>query len=281
LKAGKDRQAASRTTDHRSQKGNLPAEPNKMKERLRVATAAHKSRLAEQEDEIKSVLESDPEYASKERGSNRRNVERQIVELNGLLEACKPFVIRIHARVPNMSDQTIEAAAYLLFSQAIQHFEAIFVLTARGFSIQACEMLRAIEEALGLIQLFLEKSKDHSKLKQWFEGEIIPNREARRAAHRFMNEGRIEPWPVEETKSGIYAALSKYSHMSYAAVLESIDVYRRDFDWHRVAGFHYSNAGSLPVARGLLRETIITLKQFYRFHLRDEETVRELDMLPD
>jgi len=94
-----------------------------------------------------------------------------------------------------------------------------------------------------------------------------------------MNEGRSEPWPVEKTKAGIYAALSKYSHMSYAAVLESIDVYARDFDWHRVSGFHYTSVSSLPFAREMLRATITTLKQFYRFHLRDDESFRELERI--
>jgi len=250
-----------------------------MKERLRLATAAHKSLLAKQEDEIRRTLESDPEYASRERELNRRTVEQQIAELQGLLETCKPFVARIKSLVPKISDETIEAASYLLFCQAVQHFEAIFVLAAGGLSIQACEMLRAIAEALDLIQLFLEESQDHPKLKKWFQGEIIPNREAREAAHRFINEARDEPWPVKETKAGIYDALSRYSHMSYAAVLESIDVYARDFDWHRVSGFHYANVGSLPFAREILIATITTLKQFYRFHLGDEESFRELERI--
>jgi len=235
--------------------------------------------LAKQEDEIRRTLESDPEYASRERELNRRTVEQQIAELQGLLETCKPFVARIKSLVPKISDETIEAASYLLFCQAVQHFEAIFVLAAGGLSIQACEMLRAIAEALDLIQLFLEESQDHPKLKKWFQGEIIPNREAREAAHRFINEARDEPWPVKETKAGIYDALSRYSHMSYAAVLESIDVYARDFDWHRVSGFHYANVGSLPFAREILIATITTLKQFYRFHLGDEESFRELERI--
>jgi hypothetical protein len=257
----------------------MPTEPDKMKERLRLATAVHKSLLASQEDEIRRILESDPEYAARERESNRRAVAMQIAELQSLLEICKPFITRIKSVVPKISDETIEAASYLLFSQAVQHFEAIFVLADRGLSIQACEMLRAIGEALDLIKLFLEESQDHPKLKTWFEGEIIPNREGREAAHRFMNEGRSEPLPVKETKAGIYAALSKYSHMSYAAVLESIDVYARDFDWHRVAGFHYVNLSSLPFAREMLHATVITLKQFYRFHLGDEESFRELERI--
>jgi len=129
----------------------MPTEPDKMKERLHRAIAAPKSLLATQEDEIRNILESEPEFASREMESNRRSVEKQITELQGLLETCKPFVIRIKSLVPKISDETIEAASYLLFSQAVQHFEAIFVLAARGLSIQGCEMLRSIGEALDLV----------------------------------------------------------------------------------------------------------------------------------
>ncbi|MDO8431104.1 MAG: hypothetical protein Q7S58_01700 [Candidatus Binatus sp.] len=257
----------------------MPAELDKIKERLRLATREHKALLVGQEDEIKRILESDSHYVSRERESNRQAVETRIAELQGLLETCKPFVIRIKSLVPNISDETIEAACYLLFCQVVQHFEALFVLAARGLSIPAGEMLRAIDEALGLILLFLVEGQDHPNLKKWFEGETIPNSRARKAAHRFFNEGRSEVWPVEETQAGIYAALSKYSHVSYAAVLESIDVYARDFDWYRVAGFNYANFGSLLFAQEMLRATITHLKQFYRFHLGDEESFRELERI--
>jgi hypothetical protein len=252
-----------------------------MKQRLRVDLAAHKSLLAKQEDEIRKVLESDPERAPREKESNRREVDKKIEELQGLLELCQPFVTRIKTLIPKISDETIEAASYLLFCQALQHFEAFFALAAKGLSIQGCEMLRTIGEALDLIQLFLEESQDHPKLKQWFEGEIIPNRESRKAAHRFLNESRNEVWPVEKTKAGIYTALSGYSHMSYGAVLESIDVYARDFDWHQTSGFHYANVSGLPFAREMLRLTISTLRQFYRFHLKDEESSVELERIHD
>ena len=69
----------------------MPAEPDKMKERLRLATADHKSLLVRQEDEIRKVLESDPERPRRERELNGRSVEKQIAELRSVLESCKPL----------------------------------------------------------------------------------------------------------------------------------------------------------------------------------------------
>jgi hypothetical protein len=255
----------------------VPAKTNKMKERLRLGIRAHKALLVHQEDEIARILGSDPEYPLKERESDRLAVSMEIAELRGLLDTCRPYVARIKSLVAKISDESVETASYLLFCQAIQHFEAIFLLAAEGLSIQSSELIRSICEALDLVVLFDVEGQSHSNLKKWFDGEIIENREARDSAHRFMNEGRTDPVPFGELKAGIYAALSKYSHMSYAALLESIDVYARDFDWHRLAGFHYAKSGSLPFAREMVHAMIITLKQFYLS--RDQKSFRELDKI--
>ncbi len=259
----------------------MPAEINKIKEKLRLGIRARKRLLVQQEDEMSKILESDPKRSQKEREENRRAVATQVAELQGRLDACRPYITRIKSLVPKISDETVEAASYLLFCKAAQHFEAIFLLTAEGLNIQACELIRAICEALDLIVLVLVEGPDRPNLKKWFDGEIISNEEAREAAHRFLNQGRSEMQPVKETKAGIYAGLSTYSHMSYAALMDSIDVYARDFDWNRVAGFHYSNVGSLPFAKEMLQAMIITLKQFYRFHLRDEVSFWELNKIHD
>jgi hypothetical protein len=236
------------------------------------ATRVHKELLRRQEGEIKTILKYDPELPQRELELDRVAILRQISELREILDACRPYVRQIKLFVPKISDETVEAASYLLFCVAVQHFEAIFLLAAEGQSIPAGELTRTIGEALDLIVLFAVEGQNSSHLKKWFNGEIVENRKARDSAHRFMNEGRKDPLPVAELKARIYAGLSKYSHMSYAALLESIDVYERDFDWRRCAGFHYTNSGTLPFALEMLRSLITTLKQFY--------LSRDLDVIP-
>jgi hypothetical protein len=250
---------------------------NPTKEFHLEATRVHKKLLQSQEEKIEAILESDPERPIRERESDRVATLRQISELQKVLDVCLPYIRRIKSFVPKISDETVEAACYLLFCQVLQHFEAVFVLSAEGKSVPAGELTRAIGEALDLIVLFEVEGKNSSHLKKWFDGEIVENRKARDSAHRFMNEGRKDPLPVAELKARIYAGLSKYSHMSYAALLESIDVYERDFDWRRCAGFHYTNSGTLPFALEMMRSLITTLKQFYLS--RDPEVFPALDKI--
>jgi hypothetical protein len=256
----------------------MPAKPNRLREKLRLNLAHYKQLLLQQEDEMREVLKSDPGRALRGMEADCCVVMAQISELQKLLNASRPYVIRIKSFVPKITDETIEAACYLLLSQAVHHFEAIFLLAADGRNIEICELIRAISEALDLAVLFLIEGQTHPNLKKWFDGEIISNDQAREAAHRFFNVGRSDLRPVNELKTGVYAALSKYSHMSFAALIESIDVYARDFDWHRVAGFHHTRNGGLPFAKEILIATIVTLKQFYLFQ-GDQEAVQQLSEL--
>ncbi len=257
----------------------MAREARKMSDRIRLLTKERKEFLVRQENEIQEILEEDPEYALKKRYADRNGAAAQIVDLRRRLQHCKPFIERIKFRVPKISDETTEAACYLLFCQAVQHFEAVFALAAQGLSLQASDLIRAIGESLDLIVLFLVEDPNHTSLRKWFGGEIVPNRIARETADRFLNEGRSESQPVRELKAGIYTALSSYSQMSYTAVLNSIDVFARDFDWHRSAGYHYANADSLPYAKDILRAMVLTLKQFYGLHIGDRTTFLELDKI--
>jgi hypothetical protein len=89
---------------------------------------------------------------------------------------------------------------------------------------------------------------------------------------------RTDPLPVKERKAGIYGALSKFNHMSYAAIVDSIDVFERDFDTRRVAGFYRANMGTLPSTKGEIRAMIVTMKQLY-LSLGDNVAARELDII--
>lgn len=258
---------------------NMADEEKTMGERIRLLVRDRKKTLVEQESRIAEALKDDPDRPLREREGNRLAVAIQIARLERILGVCRPYVDRLRAFVPKISDQTVEAACYLLFCEAVQHLAAVFILAASGLSFQASELTRSILEALDLIVVFLGEGAEHSNLKKWFDGEIIPNRVGRDSSHQFINEGRTDVLPVKRLKGGIYAALSSYNHMSYAAVLNSIDVYGRDFDWKRVAGFHYARVEGLPFAEEMLKALITTLKQFYRFHVGDEKSFSELDAI--
>jgi hypothetical protein len=61
-------------------------------------------------------------------------------------------------------------------------------------------------------------------------------------------------------KAGIYGGLSKYSHVSYIALLEAYDIFHHDFDFERIAGYHWVLNSSLPYLHTEIHSVIITLK---------------------
>lgn len=79
-------------------------------------------------------------------------------------------------------------------------------------------------------------------------------------------------------KAGIYSTLSKYSHVSYGALLESYDVLKADFDFDGSAAFHYVRASSLSYVKGEMTGLIVGLKDFYATvgHL---QSYKELDTI--
>src|SRR5215470_1485304 len=79
-------------------------------------------------------------------------------------------------------------------------------------------------------------------------------------------------------KAGMYAVLSQYSHVSYGALLEAYDVYRQDFDFERIAGYHFVRKSSLPYLRREIDGVIVALKDFYA-RIGDRESYLALDQL--
>jgi hypothetical protein len=142
-----------------------------------------------------------------------------------------------------------------------------FLLAREGYSYEVMEILRGITESLSLGHLFLDEEENSSNLKKWFSGQIIENSIARAAHDKFLNQQAPDTEsqiPFKEVQDHIYRLLSHYSHISYSALLDSFDVYDRDFNFQKSAGFHYMNKSNLSFVRGIMESTVIALKHFYR-----------------
>src|SRR6266496_1927025 len=90
--------------------------------------------------------------------------------------------------------------------------------------------------------LFLGEEENSSILKKWFSGDIVENRDARDAADKFVNQDLSiigAQIAFKEAKAHMYRILSLYTHNTYAALLDSYDVYHKDFDFGKISGFHY------------------------------------------
>lgn len=69
-------------------------------------------------------------------------------------------------------------------------------------------------------------------------------------------------YPVESLKSKVYKTLSLYTHSSYGALFDAIDIYHEDFDFDKYAGFHYTRE-YLPTVEDLLVKILLELKNIF------------------
>ena len=125
------------------------------------------------------------------------------------------FIRRIRKLAGDIREPSRSSACDFLFGKFSNGMKALFVLAHQGFHYEAMEIVRSNREALA----------DSPLLKKWFERDIIDNSKAREAfadaiaAIARANNITINP---KELKSDIYSTLSRYSHVSYSALLDGL-----------------------------------------------------------
>ena len=227
---------------------------------------------------VADSLKRDPERPARENQANRERVIAELQVLAELWHEVMPFIRRIKTLAGDILEPSRSSACYFLFGKFSNGMKALFVLAHHGFHYEAMEIVRSNREALDLIQLFLQEPPDSPLLKKWFEGDIIDNTKAREAfadaiaAIARANNITINP---KELKSDIYSTLSRYSHVSYSALLDAYDVYRQDFDFERDAGYHYVLNSSLGYVREEIRSATLALKMFY-LSIKDGDSFRDI-----
>jgi len=245
---------------------------------------SHKDRIrqyVEQKDDAKAFLDKNPKAPMEQKKMDREIIEREIEKFEELFEEIFPYIRKIRSLIPEVLDQSKLAACYFLFGQTSHGLRAILMLAKEGFNYELMEILRSCREAMDLTFFFIRESNENPFVKKWFEGEIILNQKAREAVDQYVNEEYKETeraYKIKETMSHIYGELSKYSHNSYSALLDSFDYFHQDFDFERFSGFHYTRKDSLPYVRGEVEWLLISLKHFYKY-VNDDQSVQELDAI--
>ncbi len=252
---------------------------NPLKTELDESHAARIKKLRDQEPQLAIFLQRHPDAPAEQREKDKMAIAIEITRLEAILEGVAPFVYKIRGLIPDMLAETKIAASYFIFGKILQSLQAIFVLARGGFHYECMELIRSITESSDLIFLFMSGNDESADLKKWFSGGIVANEKARLAMEKFMNEQAAKAGvilPVGPMMAGIYGGLSKYTHISYGALLDSYDLYKKDFDFGRQAGHHYTQQSSLPYTADVLNATIVALKFFYH-SLNDSATFAELD----
>lgn len=214
--------------------------------------------------------------------------ERCVIAINKLcddlgsnLHQVKVLIKKIYPHIKEITEQTKVAAVYLLLGRAQSNLESALFLCRKGKNIEAMELSRSGKEALDLVMLFWEDKND-ALLKKWYTGKIVGNAEAREFQHAYLNEGLREEFknteqPIDKMLKNSYQVMSSYTHSGYAGLLDSVDVFKLDYDFENQSGFHYC-VDNFHVIEDLYKKILLQLKNSF-LHLEDYKSLDEAKQL--
>lgn len=224
---------------------------------------------------------ANPHYPAQQKKADIEQIDKELYRLKAVHSELVPRIKKLKALVPDIADQTPLCAIYLIYGKVMQTWESIFLLASHGHNFDTMELVRSIGENLDLIHTFhLDQSGEH--LKKWFGGEIIEHGISRKIGAEFLEKAEIKA--IEENNlspqkmaTDVYRGFSKYTHCSYGALLDSIDVFNEDFDWDGYGGAHYT-LHNIHALENTMTSTLIALKMTYR-SLSDNASFEEIDKI--
>jgi hypothetical protein len=254
---------------------------NPLKVELEQSVQERINKYKAEENSVIDYLKRNPDAPKQRQETEKKYIAVEVEKLEGIFNEVAPYILKIRERISSVLDQNKLTASYFLFGKIFHSWQALFLLAREGFNYEVMELLRSISEAADLMAFFMRGDDSSPDLKKWFAGEIVSNEKARKSIDDFTNKEAHSAGialPVGEMKAGIYGGLSKYTHVSYGALLDSFNVFSRDFDFDRVSGFHYTHESSLPYANGAMRGLIVSLKFFYQ-SVGDNDSFNKLDLI--
>ena len=230
----------------------------------------------------KNYLKQNLLYPEQQKNNDLVQIQKEVIRLQAVHSQIKDRIKKFKEFIPDITEQTVFCAVYLVYGKILQTWEAIFLLSLRGYNFDVMELTRSISENIDLIKVF-HLDKDEKYLKQWFEGNIIEHKVARQLEDKFLKEvglkiieeHNLSPYDMA---TDVHRTFSKYTHCSYAALLDSVDVFNEDFDWNGYASTHYT-LHNIHALKSAMTATLITLKMTY-LELGDmQSSVRVDEML--
>ncbi len=188
-----------------------------------------------------------------------------------------PFIKNTKNHLGSITEKTKLSASFLLFHKTIQAWEAMQVLAKQGFYNQVMELARSTSESMDLANMFILDDTDGIEMTHWFNGETIGNRLARESFEKVFNDSQVLPdaVPIKKTLAAIYDTMSKYTHSSYGAMLEMIDVFTKDFDFGKSASFHRLDEQS-DVLNSLINKIQFALFFYYLKLVNDHDSADKI-----
>lgn len=243
-----------------------------VRERIKNKLARLKTRAGQK------MLKVDLFSPMREKEKDRLIVRRYSDTLDQKIKVLEPLIRSLRSHIDYIGDQDKLVAAYLLIGKSFMALKSITLLVRKGYSFQAIELIRSSIESLQLAHLFLE-DRQQKKLEKWFYGEIVPNRKARKALSSAANtvSKNISSSYMKDILAYIYSTYSSYTHSSYGALFEYIDVFREDFDFGQYSQFHFTRE-NLDLVGNLYVNILLTLKNFY-IRVNDRENLLKTESI--
>jgi len=218
------------------------------------------------------------DYPSKQKKLDEVAINKRLKAIENILPGIRDLIKKMRKFVPHIWDQTKYSAVYLLLGKAFSNLETTIFLAKKGHNLEIVDLARAGTESVDLAFLLFEDDQTH-QLTKWFAGKIIQNKKARKAFHRVVKQVVRESTelPVEEMKRKVYETYSLYTHSSYAALLDAIDIFHEDFDFERYAGFHYTRRNA-HVIQDLVIKILLQLQNVFGYS-NDKKSLAKVDDL--
>ncbi len=196
---------------------------------------------------------------------DKQSIQAKISRIEILSPEVLSLIREIKSHFNNVWDQNELTASYILLGRSYSNLQTTVDLARKGRCIEMVEVARSAHEALDLIFLLLD-GNSQKYLKKWFKGEIIDPSIARTAFEQSVTKLPVNSsLPAYELKNKVYKIYSLYTHSSYGALFDYVDVFREDFDFNNNSGFHYANSYFDAIVGNLFINIILALKNIYGF----------------
>ena len=207
-------------------------------------------------------------------------IERAIITLEDLRSLLFPFVKNIKRDyIKDVIEKTLTCGIYLLLCHVFETWEVVFLLARNGMNTQMMNLIRHIRETLDLIEFLIIKGEGSQDLKKWFGGEVVSPKKSRKAIEAFLESDHTLKNEIDfyNMQSYIYALMSMYTHSGYCAMLESVDVFNKDFDFKKYSSFHFVKE-AIKNTNEIMNSTMITMKSVF-LYLKDMKSYQQVDII--
>jgi len=239
-------------------------------------------RLQDKIDKLKTgkgkrAYQQNPHIIAHYNQENASEINDKVKKLEPVVDQIELLIRDLRKYISNIWDHDEKVASYMLLGRALSNLRVAIDLAKKGKCIEMVDLARSAHEAIDLIFIFTnEKGKKH--LDDWFKGETINNKKAREILGQLINEINEQDQKYYEMKTKVYGIYSMYSHSNYPALFDYIDVFREDFDFESVSGFHYANRYFDPIVVQLVINILFALKNIHAF-TADEKAISVVETL--